>query len=100
MRWIRLENLLANQAKLLIESQHAAVDEARLRLDQQNTMMEQQAAAFSKSIEQIVGQKIDMTPIVQMVQRVMAELEAPREGEIVRGPDGRAVGVRSKPRLQ
>ncbi len=94
------KQLLANQAKLLIESQHAAVDEARLRLDQQNTMMEQQAAAFSKSIEQIVGQKIDMTPIVQMVQRVMAELEAPREGEIVRGPDGRAVGVRSVRRKQ
>jgi len=35
-----------------------------------------------------------------MVQRVMAELEAPREGEIVRGPDGRAVGVRSVRRKQ
>lgn len=94
------KQLLANQAKLLIESQHATVEEARVVIEQQKAAMAQQEQGFKNVVDQLVGSKLDMTPIAQMAQRVIAELDAPREGEIVRGPDGRAIGVRSVRRKQ
>lgn len=87
---------LENSANLLIKSQQANIEEQRLHLDQQKVLLDQQLAQY-ESIAQRVNQ-IDVTPIMATLQQVMSSINEPREGEIVRGADGRAVGVRSKRR--
>lgn len=82
---------LINSAKLLIESQQGALEEQRLALDAQRQRMEQQMNGL-ESVIQKLATGVDFAPILEALQVVERRMRAPRK--IVRGADGRAIGVR------
>lgn len=83
------KQLLVNHAKLLIESQQGHLEEQRLALEAQKQAAEQQMAAIGAMVEKIA--RIDLAPLLAAITTMDKRMRAPRR--IVRGPDGRAIGV-------
>lgn len=84
--------------KRILAELQASVDKYKADLDSQTKLTiaqmggEQQMQMASMQSEKAEGSKVDLSPLQKTVDELLAYINAP--AEIVRGPDGRAAGVR------
>lgn len=78
---------------MLIAAADKQLEERRMAVEHQQAMADAHMSQLQDVAARVAG--VDFSPLMDAISQVVQLVQAPREGEIVRGPDGRAIGVRS-----